>query len=332
MSNINLYTIFSKSNNLNSNIIFVDIVNFKIHDIMIKYSFTFLLLLNGLALFAQKPEVFEATGKYSDVWNQITESQIDAKKRVFELAKRDLMLTSFPTNISAYNEFEIKDSVRMKSSIETIIKGEIIDITDTVFKYTDRKEKGGKITEIFCQVKAKVRSLDNPQIPLEVLTLKSDNIIKSTSDFKIGDNFYIYFKSPVSGFLNIYVETPDMVQRVFPYSGMSKSYEYGVPVDADKEYILFSPDHIYFNEPRYVTDELKFMPSSRALESNHVFVIFTKEQLTKPSLKSNSQIKLKDGFTLPPSLSILEFKEWRVKNLTQRYDMQINDLFITIRQ
>ena len=289
--------------------------------------------------------VFVTNGTANVEWNPIKESKEAANKRAFDMAKRNLLEKAFPISISTVTEMKVSNKetdVGFKTSTESIIKGEIIDILSHKYDEKETKEAVAgsrtkkKVKWIICTVEAKVRRLDNPIIPVLTFASSSNEVLKVTEDFKIGDSFYLYFKSPVHGFLNVYVKTPNIVARILPYSGMSEKFENGVPIKSDKEYVFFSTDskHQYFDIEKHVIDKLKFLKSGKSIEKNNIFVIFTKNPLTKPVLQKDigniSNEDKQKGYKLPPSLTKREFKEWRISSLSSRADMQIHNIYLTI--
>lgn len=299
--------------------------------------FIVLFLFSTNISIGQNVSVFSASGKEVIEWNVNIESKVDAQERVFELAKRNLLANAFPTQMSVQTEMEIKNrnegnnvdtETSIKVSSESIVKGEIIKITKKEFKDHLRKENKTKVKYIECIIEAKVRKLENERIAIQTFTMSDSRILVPKKNFKEGDNLYVYFQSPVSGYLNIFVEAEEMVQRIFPYSQYPSKFENGAEVIADKDYILFSQNHDYFDQPKLLTDELELFLENKELETNKVYVIFSKSPITKPVLKPNQ--KLEGGSYLPPSLSKKAFEAWKFRNLSSRADMQIHDFFIEI--
>jgi hypothetical protein len=181
---------------------------------------------------------------------------------------------------------------------------------------------------LLCEIKGKAREIAKTQTSFEVATLNcaiEENCL--TSNFKNRDRIYFTFRSPVKGYLSIYMEDREdgMVYRLFPYSKMLGEYENAVQVISDQKYVLFSEEHHkdYFPElSRSTVDPIVAYTTKNQL-FNRVFVVFSEEEYSKPILDVNKDaggIK-----TIDPA----KFYEWVSKN-ERNPKFQISNLDITI--
>ena len=129
--------------------------------------------------------------------------------------------------------------------------------------------------------------------------------------FKSGDDMYLYFKSPVDGYLTVYLldETTQEVFCLLPYKA---SGEGAYRIEHDKPYILFSAEKEQ-GEPNIV-DEYT-MTCNRSTEFNDLYIIFS----PNPFSKANSKDAINE--VLPRQLSYEEFVRWLVK--VKKMDVQI---------
>ncbi len=140
-------------------------------------------------------------------------------------------------------------------------------------------------------------------------------------------------KSPVSGYLAIYLDDGNISQRLLPYRNMSKEFNKGVPIVANVDYFLFrnSDKYNYFNS---VIDEYVF-ETDDLMEQNRLFAIFSTEPIVQPYAGEdhNSMLSKEEedrGWKVPLSLPSEDFQKWlinsRIRNRNIR--VQITDIVI----
>ena len=57
-----------------------------------------------------------------------------------------------------------------------------------------------------------------PKANLEYVILNCPETACRTSNFFDGEQFYLYFKSPVDGYLSVYIDEGDITYRLLPYT------------------------------------------------------------------------------------------------------------------
>jgi hypothetical protein len=143
--------------------------------------------------------------------------------------------------------------------------------------------------------------------------------------------------SPVSGYITVYLDDKAFSQCLYPHYNMSVGFDSGVPIEADKKYILFSdkPEHSYFLKMNITPVTYELLANSN-YDMNRLFIIFSINPLNKPFLKDISETLLerKDyekGYRLPKSLPSSDFQRWL--NSYRSYnknDVQVSIIDITI--
>jgi hypothetical protein len=111
---------------------------------------------------------------------------------------------------------------------------------------------------------------------------------------------------------------------------MTAAFEGGVPITADKKYILFSdrPDFNYFPGQNIISDTYQLYCNT-SQDMNRFFVIFSKTPLNKPSLKGVKEIGY--GYKLPKSLTSEDFQKWlNGYRSLGKADIQVEIIDITI--
>ncbi|HOD88968.1 MAG TPA: hypothetical protein PKN53_08205 [Bacteroidales bacterium] len=292
----------------------------------------------SMNLYAQKKDIVIVEGtaqvEYPDY-----KSLDEVKREAEELAKINALEKAFGiiiiqgnstyvSNINTGEKTETKSEFTMIGN--TFVKGEILEITEESFKeiigYKNIDGKEYPIKEIQCTIKAKAIELTEPKIEFEVYPLSGPDKRLKTTSFKHNDTLYLYFKSPVSGYLTVFLDDNKKAERLLPYKGMTNEYESGVPINADEEYIFFSNDIycILYAETMY--------------DLTRMFIIFSKNPINKPFLKENvpeeilSNYEKDNGYFTPEELKSEEFQDWLQKNRYAREDIQLKIIDIIIKK
>ncbi len=317
---------------------------------MRKITISLLLLLAYTYGFAQDNKVVSTLGKAQVQWYPERESLTEARARALELAKINALENAFGTVITQGNVVYIEnkktgEKVETNSIFKmignTAVKGEIIDIQKEDYKETVRKEringkrKKRKITYISCKLKVLAKELSDTDIEMENYPLNSVKILKPVFEFKEGDNLYVYFKSPVNGYLTIFLDDNEQAQCLLPYRNMPEGLEEAMPVKANKEYVFFSDyeEHNYFDDDYFAEDTYKLIASDKK-DINELYIIFSKEKLNKPILNTaENSIEIdQNNYELPRTISSDEFKKWLVKIKQIRNDLKVNAIKISIEK
>ena len=182
-----------------------------------------------------------------------------------------------------------------------------------------------QIPWITCTIKGKARkALPKAQIKYDILN--SPNPASRTHSFYDREQLYLWFKSPVDGYLTVFLEDDDAVYRLLPYLSMTGKYPSGVPVKADTDYLFFSPAHNNFKP--FSVDELIMNLNKPPVEYNNLYIIFSESPFQKPGL---TDTQTKDGIILPRSLSKKEFQKWLAYNRSLNTSFQDKKIKVSIQ-
>ncbi len=287
---------------------------------MIPYKKT-LLALSALVLFiissnnAFSQEIKRAT-REAQVRQEINMTKEQAREKAKELAMIKAIENEFGTYVGQETDMRLSDG---KISFNTIgatkVKGEWVETTDISFEEKKREIKGkyGKELEIWitCYIKGKVKKA-TPKADIFFQTLNCHKVECRTVEFISGEQLYLNFKTPVSGYLSIWLCDGNKAYRLFPYENM-KDDEYNVcKVEADKDYIFFDKENNYFNDA--AVDEQELFTNS-SIEYNTVYLIFSEQHYVKPILDNSKELEeYKEGYKTPKSVDINSFKKWLSQN------------------
>jgi hypothetical protein len=190
-------------------------------------------------------------------------------------------------------------------------------------------------TDLHCEIYISAKENNNPAMKFTSATLSQPMKNFVTKDFYNGDNFYISFRSPESGYLSIYLDDNNSAFRMLPYSGSQQCYENGTPINADREYIFFSGkrEASICNGQNFEIDNYQMYTNSD-VEFNSIYLLFSKEPLSKPMLAAVSTEGLSGdligkGYKLPRSLQSSDFYIW-LANIRSSSQVQMERIDISI--
>lgn len=267
----------------------------------------FLTAILSIPLSAQQTKRSSGSAQVR-VEDNMTKEQ--ARRKAEELAKIDAIINAFGQYVEQETNLSVQDG-RLNFNIigTTRVKGEWVRELSKAFEEESRDEKGtfGTIQTqwITCKIRGMVKEA-SPKANIEYYTLSYPNPVSKAQTFISGNSFYVWFRSPVNGYLSIYLDDGTDVFRLLPYDDMPSLST--VKIDADNEYIFFSRHHNYFSNN--VDELILFTPKKSELNTLHF--IFSEEQYFKPVLEST--YKDEKGDIAPKSLSKTAFENWLAKN------------------
>lgn len=164
-----------------------------------------------------------------------------AKQIALERLKIQLIADEFGTTISQSNSTLVKNS-NGESEVDFLsiggseVKGEWIETIGKP-RFDISYEKNMLVVRVAAE--GRIREIVSSTINVKSLVLRNgiEDRFESNS-FKSGDDLFVSFQSPTSGYLVVYLIDAD--QRAFcllPYQNMESGC---FPVEANKRYVLFS--------------------------------------------------------------------------------------------
>ncbi len=285
----------------------------------LRFFITFTLFLFALPLLAQRTEKVRAEYTYHAPENISLE---EAKRIALDRAKVQAIADEFGTIVSQSNTTFVKNS-NGESSTDFFslggseVKGEWIETIGQP-EYEISYEQGMLVVKAI--VTGRIREIVSAQIDIKAEVLCNGTDLKfARTDFKSGDDLYLYFQSPVDGYLAVYLldEVTQMVYCLLPYKSSSEAV---TPIEHDKPYIFFSAEHAGANA--HLVDEYT-MTCNNPVERNTIYVVFSPNEFAKAN--SNNVDEL-----LPQELSFEEFQKWLAKGRRQDTKMNIWKESITI--
>lgn len=257
----------------------------------------FLLLITvGIPLFAQRAKTVSGTYLYVVPENQ---SYADAKITALKQAQIRILAETFGTVIELTSATSISDNeVTTNALSESNVKGEWIEtVGEPVFT---RLVQGDNIA-IRVEVKGKVREITTATIQFDAKVLcNAPDVRFEKTDFKSGDDLYLYFSNSSDGWLAVYLyDGNDDVYCLLPYSGQNDGI---YKVKGGKDYVFFSEDKADDYVNVWDIDEYTLTCTGEK-EINRLYVICSPNKFTKA-------LDYRDSDGVPRMLSYADFQSW----------------------
>ena len=243
----------------------------------LRYIFILLLLLNLLSISAQKIEKVHGEYTYHIPDNVSLE---EGKRTALERAKIQAIADAFGTLVSQNNSTIVKNE-NGKSSVDFLsiggsdVKGEWIETIGE--PKLDIFYESNMLTIKVC-IDGKAREIKNANINFEAKLLRNGTEKKYESDeFRNGDDLYLYFKSPINGYLAVYL-LDENTQQVFCLLPYKSSGEPAYKIVHDKPYVFFSCQKAEENSSE--VDEYT-MTCEHSMEQNTIYIVFSPNMFAK---------------------------------------------------
>ncbi len=244
-------------------------------------------------------DVKKVSGEYT-FYGESHHSLEQCKRLALEGARIAALTAEYGTTVSndVYSRETNEGNGYFSSLSATEVKGEWI-ADEGEPKYDINLDSDGHYV-VRCRVVGRARALGNEAVAFEAISLRgSDELSARTTSFVNGDDLRLYFRSPVDGYVAVFlVDDARTAWRLLPYSGDGSGE---VRTRHGKEYVFFSssrPDGV--NEASIV-DEL-VLTTDKEVEHDELYVVFSPKSFSTPGVQSG------DG--VPPSLSLDAFNKW----------------------
>jgi len=233
----------------------------------------------------------------------------ETQKKAVELAKINAIENEFGTYVEQQATLTVESGVSDFYVVgSTKVKGIWVRETDRKFIEDYREEKGEygteKILWITCTIKGEVKQA-TPRSDLEYQVRNCSFPVCRTTSFSSGEQLYLWFKSPVDGYLSVFIDDGNMVYRLLPYSTMVNANTF--QITGDEGYLFFSKEATAGLHPGEKPDEIELYTLQRK-ENNNLVLVFSTNPFFKPGL--NKETVEADQYITPRSLGKSKFEEW----------------------
>lgn len=277
------------------------------------------LWLLTTAAFAQKVKTVEGEYTYYAPENVTMEQ---AKRTALDRAMIQAIADEFGTIVSQQNATRVENQ-NGRSDIDFLsiggseVKGEWLEtIGDPI--YNIRYE--GDMLIVHCKVKGEAREIVSAGIDFQAHILRNGTEDKFESEqFRSGDDLYLSFKSPVSGYLAVYlIDAESQAYCLLPYRNQTDGI---YPINANQRYLFFNIKEATLIERPYVDEYV--MTCEQESEQNQIYVVFSPNQFVKAADNQTKEL-------LPRDLPFEDFQKWLVKCRKHDKDMNLQMIPIVI--
>lgn len=208
---------------------------------------------------------------------------------------------------------------------ESDVRGEWIQTTKgPEFKHSF--ENGQHIVEV--EVSGVIREIVSAKVDLDIRLLfqgtdEEQNRLRNNT-FQNKDRMFLYFKSPVEGYLAVYIVDDDDMRNPEVACLLPYQWQDGVVhVEAGKAYTFFSKEKADLALLRH-TRGMR-MTCRDQVDYNHFYIIFSPKPFTKA-------VDAQVVDNRPPSLRFTEFQKWLGKNRKHDRSMQVEKISVMVKQ
>jgi hypothetical protein len=250
------------------------------------------------------------------------------KNQVLETAKFKALADKFGTLLVQGTDMTVKSqntqsSVDLTNISNALVKGEWIKSDKEECKWILDQKGKEQVLYLECAVEGKAREIPEAKISFEAITMKCpDKKICATTQYENKQPLMLNFKAAKSGYLTVYMREQGKVYRLLPYPAMRNDLDAAVPVEADKEYVLFSyQNKNYFPGGERATLEYNLFTEKEQM-FNRIYVLYSPKPIAKPILtEDESGLK-----TIEPEA----FATWLNKLKVSSPEVQEKVIFVSV--
>jgi len=303
---------------------------------MFKFLFLFLSIIFSTVSFGQHQKILAVTEEYSmklESSSNLERAKIDcierAKANAIKRIFGELLIQGNTTYLrNTQTSSKVETLSRFNMIADSWVNGEWVeDLQNPEISV----ETINKEVWINAKVKGNIRELTSEKIDFKVITAECPKISCETESFHEGDDFYIVFKSPVSGYLSIFLDDPfnNTTYMIFPYQAMLDSSQ--IFMERDKEYVLFDPKLKGVPDPSLIDEMTISLANKEQPEINKLFVLFSPNTiLKKPQLDQRKTFDQVNNVFLPSKMKSDDFQMWVAKLRSKFKDVQFSYKYINL--
>ncbi len=298
-----------------------------------------LLFLMPLALNAG--DIKKIRGE-ATIFSPETESPVEARKRAIHEAQMDAMTKAFTTVVTE-RTMQVLDTRNGHTSDyfhtfgESELNGEWIrNLSEPEFTIVP-VEKGNMYT-VKVYGEARERKYNRIDVDCRLLCNGTNRDIDRSRGniFYEGDELYVYFNSPVDGWLAIYLMDDDeerTTQLLVPYDDQKET---AYPIKANKEYVFFSKKTA---EPQYVDFVIRMIVEARKnIDINDLYIIFSPNEFRQASStaykhsRHNTNESEVQANLMPRETTFKKFDKWLSNQRKEDADLQLIPITFSINK
>ena len=291
----------------------------------LKCRLSLFFILFSIAIFAQR--TVKVCGEYTCRAPESVSLE-QAKKMVLEQAKLAALAEKFGTTVGQWNSSVVKNE-NGKSDISFLslggseVKGEWLE--DLKIEYGNPYYEQNMLI-LSVSVCGKAREIVGAGVEFSAKVLNNAESKHETDNFHYGESIYLSFRSPVSGYLAVYLVDDETAFCLLPYMNDPAGK---VHIKAGKDYIFFSEKHADRDEKTIVSEYM--LTCEKSIEQNALYIIFSPNEFTKAN-DTTSSLSKGEGTVLPRELSFSDFQKWLTRNKQRDKDLKEEVKGLTIKK
>ncbi|MBD5326373.1 MAG: DUF4384 domain-containing protein [Bacteroides sp.] len=269
----------------------------------------------------------------------LTETPAEARYKAIEMAKTAALEAQFGTIIRAQDLIITTDRGQQAMSLgEFDVNGTwLSDIHDPEFKMVEQRA-----TEIVYSIRVAgwARQIQSDHIDIDCRLLnngcdKNRDKLKDNTYYS-GDEMFLYFNSPVNGWIAVYLGDDDEAQTMqclLPYDRQTIG---AYPIKANKEYLFFSKEHAEPESVDYAAGLV--MESRKATDFNVLYVIFSTKKFSGTASVENQTLEYTTQTSdelinlMPRETDFKSFQKWLGKKRLSDPNMQVIKTLLAIKR
>lgn len=252
-----------------------------------------------------------------------SQSLDQAKEISLQRAKIQIIADEFGTIVSQTNFTTLSNSSD-KSTIDfqlvgmSDLRGEWIE---TIGEPTYKIFYSDGLLCVNVKVKGTIRQISSDYAKLNTKLLRNSTDLKfESAEFHNKDDLFLYFASPVNGFLLVYlIDNKDNAFCLLPYARQPEGV---FEVEANKEYIFFSKKNSTFQDKTIVDEYI--MTCDDNIEYNRIAIIFSENRFIKSADFGTSE-------NIPRTLPTKDLNIWISKTRCRDLKMQYYEIPFSIK-
>lgn len=281
---------------------------------------TFLMCIAGL-LATAAPAVKTVEGTYT-FYGDDSHSKKECDRLALEGARLNALAKAFGTVLSQSTLSDVRADNRGEQNSftqisETDVKGEWLeDIGEP--KYTRTMDDDGNLI-VTCQVKGRARAISNEAPDFIAEVLRNGNTRgQSGTTFRSGDEMALYVRTPVDGYMVVYLVGEDRTAySLLPYVNSPGGH---AKLKNGREYVFFNAAKA---DPSFGEVDEMILTTEQPAEYNRLFVLFSPKAFTKAPDEYN-------GPGVPRSLPFNDFYSWLSKARRNDPSLAVRVIDLTI--
>lgn len=280
------------------------------------------LLLLSIPVFANSQKLKKVESEYT-YYAPESMSLEQAKQIALERAKIQVIADEYGTVVSLTNfttviNNEGKSAIDLQSIGYSDLRGEWIETIGNPnydISYSDGMQS------VYVKVKGKIREIKSSYAQIRAKLLRNMPELRyESAEFHNNDDLFVYFLSPINGFLSIYlIDNSGTAFCLLPYARQSEG---AFTIEANKEYILFNKSNVGLSDQSIIDEYI--MTCGTNPESNKLAIIFSEN----PFIRS-SDFGVSDR--LPRQLNASDLNHWLAKSRACDTKMQYLEIPFIIK-